>query len=191
MSSEEIVNLITALGCGVKGEDWQEEKLRYHKVIIMTDADVDGSHIRTLILTLFYRQMPELIDKGYIYIAQPPLFKLRKGKNEMYLKDEGALREYLVAEVLAEAKLILNKKGESIGGGALGKLLSQHEKANQSIKSLSGMYPKHLLEKLSYLEQLKDLKKEKTVKDWCKALNNELNKSNGEYSIRKVEANKN
>ena len=191
LSSEEIVNLITALGCGVKGEDWQEEKLRYHKVIIMTDADVDGSHIRTLILTLFYRQMPELIDKGYIYIAQPPLFKLRKGKNEMYLKDEGALREYLVAEVLSEAKLILNKKGESIGGGALGKLLSQHEKANQSIRSLSGMYPKHLLEKLSYLEQLKDLKKEKTVKDWCKALNNELNKSNGENSFWKVEAIKN
>jgi len=191
LSSEEIVNLITALGCGVKGEDWQEEKLRYHKVIIMTDADVDGSHIRTLILTLFYRQMPELIDKGYIYIAQPPLFKLKKGKSEMYLKDESALREYLVAEVLAEAKLILNKKGESIGGGALGKLLSQHDKTIQSIDSLSGMYPGRMLEKLTYVEQLKDLKREKKVKGWCKDLNKELNKANGENSFWKVEAIKN
>jgi len=191
LSSEEIVNLITALGCGVKGEDWQEDKLRYHKVIIMTDADVDGSHIRTLILTLFYRQMPELIDKGYIYIAQPPLFKLKKGKNEMYLKDEGALREYLVAEVLAEAKLVLNSKGESIGGGALGKLLEQHEKSSQSINSLSGMYPIYLLENLSCVQQLKDLRKEKKVKDWCKALNKELNTANGESSLWKVKASKN
>ena len=161
LSSEEIIILITALGCGIKGEDWQEEKLRYHRIIIMTDADVDGSHIRTLLLTLFYRQMPELIEKGYIYIAQPPLYKLKKGKQETYVKDDAELRELLVAEILDDAHLVINKKGESISGEALGKFISQHEKIQLLVNGLTHSYPIDLLESIKHVEILSGVEKEK------------------------------
>jgi Type IIA topoisomerase (DNA gyrase/topo II, topoisomerase IV), B subunit len=172
LSSEEIIILITALGCGIKGEDWQEEKLRYHRIIIMTDADVDGSHIRTLLLTLFYRQMPELIEKGYIYIAQPPLYKLKKGKQETYVKDDAELRELLVAEILDDAHLVLNKKGESISGEALGKFISQHEKIQLLVNGLTHSYPIDLLESIKHVEILSGLEKEKEIKKWCKSIEN-------------------
>ena len=179
LSSEEIIILITALGCGIKGEDWQEEKLRYHRIIIMTDADVDGSHIRTLLLTLFYRQMPELIEKGYIYIAQPPLYKLKKGKQETYVKDDAELRELLVAEILDDAHLVLNKKGESISGEALGKFISQHEKIQLLVNGLTHSYPIDLLESVKHVEILSGLEKEKEkeIKKWCKSIENYLNKN--------------
>ena len=177
LSSEEIVILITALGCGIKGEEWKEEKLRYHRIIIMTDADVDGSHIRTLLLTLFYRQMPELIEKGYIYIAQPPLYKLKKGKQETYVKDDAELRELLVAEILDDAKLVLNKKGESITGQALGKFISQHEKIQNLVKGLTHIYPLELLEGIKHAPIIKSLEDEKELKKWCGSLEKYLNEN--------------
>ena len=186
LSSEEIIILISALGCGIKGEDWQEDKLRYHRIIIMTDADVDGSHIRTLLLTLFYRQMPELIEKGYIYIAQPPLYKLKKGKQETYVKDDSELRELLVAEILDDARLILNKKGESITGPALGKFISQHEKVQNILKGLTHIYPLELLEGIKHTELLHGNDDEKEVKKWSKGLEKYLNGNAEQGSSWKV-----
>ena len=193
LSSEEIVILITALGCGIKGEEWKEEKLRYHRIIIMTDADVDGSHIRTLLLTLFYRQMPELIEKGYIYIAQPPLYKLKKGKQETYVKDDAELRELLVAEILDDARLVLNKKGESITGQALGKFISQHEKIQNVVKGLTHIYPLELLEGIKHAPIIKSLEDEKELKKWCSSLEKYLNEnaeqgSTWKSSLEKIES---
>ena len=186
LSSEEIIILISALGCGIKGEDWQEDKLRYHRIIIMTDADVDGSHIRTLLLTLFYRQMPELIEKGYIYIAQPPLYKLKKGKQETYVKDDSELRELLVAEILDDARLILNKKGESITGPALGKFISQHEKVQNILKGLTHIYPLELLEGIKHTDLLPGNDDEKEVNKWSKSLEKYLNANAEQGSSWKV-----
>jgi DNA gyrase subunit B len=122
LTSAEIVTLITALGTGIGREDYKPEEARYHRIILMTDADVDGSHIRTLLLTFFYRQMPELIQRGYLYIAQPPLYKVSKGKKELFLKDEHGLDEHLL-RIATEHGAVVTPKGE-LKGPSLKKLLT-------------------------------------------------------------------
>ncbi len=145
LSSNEIGTLITALGTGIGREDFDIEKLRYHKIIIMTDADVDGAHIRTLLLTFFYRQMPEVIDGGYLYIAQPPLYKIKRQSSETYLKDEGALEDYLIEAGLSEAVLTM-ASGEQRSGADLVELVKQARAIRAILDALPSRYPKFIIE---------------------------------------------
>ena len=144
LSSAEIGTLITAIGTGIGQEEFAIDKTRYHKIIIMTDADVDGSHIRTLLLTFFYRQMPELIARGYLYIAQPPLYKVKRGSNEIYLKNEAALEAYLLESALEESSLKIG--GKSITGEALAQWMKEAAQFAELVKPLSRRIPAHIIE---------------------------------------------
>ncbi len=145
LSSEAIATLITALGTGIGREEFAPDKLRYHKIIIMTDADVDGAHIRTLLLTFFYRQMPELIERGHLFIAQPPLFKAARGKSERYLKDEHELDNYLIGEGAAGASFTLHT-GETATGADLDALIEEARAAKTALDNFPRHYPRFLLE---------------------------------------------
>jgi DNA gyrase subunit B len=145
LSSGEIATLITALGTGIGREEFSADKLRYHKIIIMTDADVDGAHIRTLLLTFFYRQMPELIERGHLYIAQPPLYKVMRGKSERYLKDQREFEIFVMAEGIRDAVLRL-ANGEQLAGPDLGAVAEFARMVKTSVQSLSAKYPGFLVE---------------------------------------------
>ena len=145
LSSNEIGTLITALGTGIGREDFNVEKLRYHKIIIMTDADVDGAHIRTLLLTFFYRQMPEIIERGHLYIAQPPLYKIRRQSAESYLKDDTALEDFLIEAGLGDAVLTM-ASGEQRSGADLAELVAQARKIKNILSALPPKYPQFIIE---------------------------------------------
>ncbi|MCF6316035.1 MAG: DNA topoisomerase (ATP-hydrolyzing) subunit B [Marinosulfonomonas sp.] len=145
LASQEIGNLVMALGTGIGREEFDISKLRYHKIVIMTDADVDGAHIRTLLLTFFFRHMRELIEGGYLYIAQPPLFKVSRGKSEVYLKDQPALDDYLVQQGIDGAALRL-ASGEEITGQDLLRVVEEARQARRILQAFPTLYPQHILE---------------------------------------------
>ena len=191
LSSVEVGTLITALGCGIGREDFDPEKLRYHRIIIMTDADVDGSHIRTLLLTFFYRQMEELIKRGHIYIAQPPLYKIKKGKQETYVKDDAELNKYLLHIALEDSKLSLSKSAPPLSDKAFESLAQEYMDTEDILHRLSALYDIEVLEALSQIKAIttKDSQDEKKLQSYVKLLSKELKnvilqRQGGENSIQ-------
>jgi len=187
LSSVEVGTLITALGCGIGSEEFNLAKLRYHTIVIMTDADVDGSHIRTLLLTFFFRQMRALVENGHIYIAQPPLYKVSKGKNEQYLKDDAALLVYLTQKALESASLHVNASAPAIQGAALEALVAQYRHVDSLMDRMSLVYSRKVLESLVYIGGLDSaaLTVKDDVESWCSELQEKLNEvDNGTHRYR-------
>jgi DNA gyrase subunit B len=185
LSSAEVGTLITALGTGIGRDDFDVEKLRYHRIIIMTDADVDGSHIRTLLLTFFYRQMPELIERGHIYIAQPPLYKIKKGKQEVYVKDDAELNTYLLNAAIDGAALHVNTDAPALSGAALEALTKEHMTVENIIERLSNRYDEVVLRTLSQVPEISEKKLEdlEALEAWTKKLSAALPKETGDRAV--------
>lgn len=178
IASDTIGTLITALGCGIGRDEYNPLKIRYHRIIIMTDADIDGSHIRTLLLTFFYRQMPELITNGYIYIAQPPLYKVKKGSNEQYVKDDIALSNYLVQLAVDSGRLHVNNSAPAISKATLEILIRDYNAAIHIIDRMTRKYPKVIMETLLDMPHLsiEQLQDKEAVGNWTQALQQKLSK---------------
>jgi len=176
IASQEIATLITVLGTGIGKEEYSAEKLRYHRIIIMTDADVDGAHIRTLLLTFFYRQMPELVERGHIYIAQPPLYKIKKGREERYLKDEHELKTYMLGAALEGAAFYPALDAAPIQGEALGEIAKQYFLAEAVIDRLSHFIAPEashallILPALSLADEAQAEKSARLLQDACRGV---------------------
>ena len=177
LSSVEVGTLITALGCGIGRDEFDPDKLRYHRIIIMTDADVDGSHIRTLLLTFFFRHMPELIERGHVLIAQPPLYKIKKGRDERYIKDEGELVQYTLELALLEASIVPSTAADEVlDGDELQALASEYIAIQALLERMERLYPKDVLQNLPLLPHLSldDFGSEAPTQAWLDALSGHL-----------------
>jgi len=188
LSSQEIITLITALGTNI-GAEFDVEKLRYHRIIIMTDADVDGAHIRTLLLTFFFRQMHALVEKGHIYIAQPPLFKVKQGKDERYLKDEEELEQYLIESALNDASLITNEKGDVLDDKGLRNISKEMLITESIIRRLSSRYDESLLRAIHHIGDI-NLDSEDSTKNYLEQLKTFMNQDNINFELKHDEENK-